>query len=788
MKKFSIFSALLFSAASFVAYAQQNHSSCLSVHPNGPLNFQTINDAVSSNGTFLNSEATSGCALGYPLTASNSSSNDTLVIVAGHKIEYDNNFYTVTDNVQGSETRRIAQPGTGHVVVVYGTLQHSASSSTRNLDVPEGTTLIIMPGGQLLSSRNSNRLRVQGTLIVEEGGSISIGGGGGAALNIEGNGHMVLNGTVTANDININGTLTGTGTLSVNGNGNITGDGNGTYNGVPIPSGNQGIPSPLNLAGSVPTWTGSSWHNGKLPANGLPVIIAENALNGASPMDQMEGVELSQITINAEKELVVGPGQSIASGFNLYMRDNAKIILDADATGYAMIVFDGFRHMSESAEIVFKQRLVGEGWHNIANPFKNQKANSFGSDVGADLHPNVRNLYKWDAGSNYTWSAVLNGNVDLEEGRGYFGYFGTNGVQSGAGPWTVEMSGDPITFVSNSLQYSEVDGHTWQSFRDMSQTNGWNMVANPFTAALDYSSINRTNINNGFYIWETNGNGHDRYVGYSGAGIAEPYIAPGQSFWVQTTAATTMNMQMRQNATTAARPDFLRGGFDRLVLRTVSLADSTLHDYTVVATIDGTTDGFDGEWDAHKFYNTGDIPNLYSTYNDQIIAVNAVNYGPGHNGKKVVPIAFRAPQQGMNYSIAFDDEFMVNHYAVYLEDKKTGTFTDMTSSAYSFVNDTAYVDRFNLHFLAGALSITELEEAAKANFRAWVYDNAAYIESHIDVRNAGVSLTDMGGRTIFSTHADLQKGARTELSLPNVSSGVYLLQVEGQKPVKVNIH
>lgn len=782
MKKFSIFSAFLFSAASFVGYAQQNHRSCISVHPNGPLNFQNINDAVSQNGTFLNTEATSGCALGYPLSPSNTSSSDTLVIQSGHTIEYDNNFY-VSASQQGSETRRIAEPGTGHVVMIYGTLLHANTNSTRNLDVPVGTTLIIMPGGQLLSNRNSNQLRVFGTLIVEEGGEITIGASGGASLDIEGTGNVVINGSVTANDFNINGSLTGTGTIKVDGNGGITGS--GSINGDAI-SGT--VPSPLNLGNSVPTWTGSSWHNGKLPAHGLPVIIAENAINGASPMDQLEGVDVSQITINAGKELVVQPGQSIASGFNLYMRDNSKIILDADATGYAMIVFDGFRHMDETAEIVFKQHLVGQGWHNIANPFKNQKANSFGSDVGTDLHNNVRNLYKWDAGFDYTWSAVMNGNVDLEEGRGYLAFFGTHGVQNGAGPWIVEMSGEPITYVNNALQYSEVAGHTWQWFRDMSQTNGWNLVANPFTAALDYSSINRNNINNGFYIWETNGNGHDRYVGYSGAGIADPYIAPGQSFWVQTTAATNMSMQMRQNATTSARPDFLRRGFDRLVLRTVSLADSTLHDYTVVATIDGTTDGFDGEWDAHKFFNTGEIPNLYSTYNDQIIAVNAVNYGPSHNGKKVIPVAFRAPQQGMNYSISFDDEFMVNHYAVYLEDKKTGAFTDLTNSAYSFVNDTAYVDRFNLHFLAGALSITELEEAAKAKFRAWVYDNAAFIESHIDVRNAGVSLTDMGGRTVFSTQTDLQKGARTELTLPNVSSGIYLLQVEGQQPVKININ
>ncbi|MCH8545776.1 MAG: hypothetical protein LAT54_03515, partial [Cryomorphaceae bacterium] len=352
MKNFSILPALFLSAATFVGHAQQNYSSCLSVNPTGPLNFLTINDAVSQSGTCLNAEPTSGCAIGYPLNAANTSSNDTLVIKAGHTINYDNNFY-VTNNQQSSETRQIAEAGTGHVLIVFGTLQHSNNSSTRNLDIPVGTTMIIMPGGQLVSNRNNNRLRVYGTLIVEEGGDITLGGSGNAELNIEGTGNVIVNGSVTANNFNINGALTGTGTIAVSGNGDITG--NGTVNGQVMTG---AVTSPLNLGNNVPTWTGTSWKNGILPANGLPVIIEENALNGSSPMDLMQGVDVSQITINAGKELVLAPGQSIASGFSLYMRDNAKIILDADENGYAMIVFDGFRHMNESAEIVFKQHLV----------------------------------------------------------------------------------------------------------------------------------------------------------------------------------------------------------------------------------------------------------------------------------------------------------------------------------------------------------------------------------------------------------------------------------------------
>jgi hypothetical protein len=116
-----------------------------------------------------------------------------------------------------------------------------------------------------------------------------------------------------------------------------------------------------------------------------------------------------------------------------------------------------------------------------------------------------------------------------------------------------------------------------------------------------------------------------------------------QSFWVQSSAANpSLPMTMSANATVDHSPVYLRSSFDRLVLQVKSTVDTLLADQTVIAMIEGTTDGFDGAWDAHKFMNGGNNLNMYSTYGLQMLANNAIPYGPNYSKKRTVPISFKA--------------------------------------------------------------------------------------------------------------------------------------------------
>jgi hypothetical protein len=195
--------------------------------------------------------------------------------------------------------------------------------------------------------------------------------------------------------------------------------------------------------------------------------------------------------------------------------------------------------------------------------------------------------------------------------------------------------------------------------------------------------------------------------------------------------------------------------------------------------IEGTTDGFDGEWDAHKFMNVGQTPNIYSTYGLQVIANNAINYGPGHSDKKTVPIAFKSSHQGTSYTIIYDDQYMLNTYAVYLEDKLAKTFTDLNAQDYTFINDTSMTDRFVLHFRVGVLSIDAPELLnSNSGLHAWVFGGQAHLNSRIN-GNVALSLYDLTGKQLQSGQMSVRIGQRYEWPLrQDLAAGVYLLRIQ----------
>jgi hypothetical protein len=342
------------------------------------------------------------------------------------------------------------------------------------------------------------------------------------------------------------------------------------------------------------------------------------------------------------------------------------------------------------------------------------------------------------------------------------------------------------------MAFSQKSGSTWQGFRDPAQTDGWNLVANPFTASLDFSSLAGTNVNNSFYIWDPSAPNGGVYRYWSASGVTPAigqglgsvltgYIPPMQSMWVQATNAGTpsLPLSMATHTTVAQSPPFLRPDFDRLVLQVRAFADSTLSDHMVVAMIDGTSDGFDGDWDAHKFMNGGDNINLYSTYGLQAIANNAVAYGPHYMDKKTIPVAFSAHQHGSNFRISLDVQYMLNNYAVYLEDKLTKSFTDLNAQDYTFINDTSMTDRFVLHFRAGQLSI-DAPESHKNNsgLHAWVFGGHAHLNSRIN-GNVALSLYDLTGKHLQSGQMVVKSGEQYEWPLrQDLAAGVYLLRIQ----------
>jgi hypothetical protein len=550
-------------------------------------------------------------------------------------------------------------------------------------------------------------------------------------------------------------------------------------------------------------WTGSVSSVWNDSANWVPSVPSSSDVAAIPEVDtntnhypSLSGnqFDIASIVLSANSQLRIQNNAGLQVAENI--TNDGLIILEADQNGYGQLRF--LVNYRGNGSVRQKMFIQNEGWRNISPPFANLNAGVFGQ-IGTDRHPNAQNLFGWNTGS-YNYQNVPNNNESLIHGKGYFGYFGTNGVQTGTGPWTLEIEGSPqrnVTYV-NALQHTVADSvpGAWDDFVPGRGDDGWVLVGNPFTCSFNFGGLNATSsnsaINNAFYIWNPakNNPGDDRYEYYSGGGISDPFIAPMQSFWVQTkptlTGTENFSVNMASHGSIrlgAGRPTFFRpeaNDFDRIVLRTIEYGDSSAFDYTVVAFIDSTTDGYDPDWDAHKMFNGLHHPNIYSRDSTgYYLAVNAIDYDANRSYSRTLPISFNASKHLSAYSIYLDDSYMFNNYSVYLEDLKTNQFHNLSNGlAYTFAYDSLFEHRFVLHFQSLSFNVEHDLPNSNANIKAWLYNDVLHIRSDENVTTE-IEIIAANGQSVFKSkeinHRDI------EVNLPKLKSGLYIIKLRQSK-------
>jgi len=528
------------------------------------------------------------------------------------------------------------------------------------------------------------------------------------------------------------------------------------YGGSAILEFNQGVGANYDVN------TGDfSWSTTEIPQN-ITITSGTATLNS-------DRTTTGALIVGSGASLVVAAASDLSIGGSFTL--DGTIDLRATSSGYAQLKVSGT--LTDNGTINHEQYFTG-GWQMVAASMNAATANYFGS-VGTDGGTvNTQNLFSWD-GTQYV--NLTNNTSTITPGQGYFGYVGTNGFRTAANA-SYSFTGTPNTSVTPSL-------NNLTSIATMSagSNDGWNLIANPFTCALDFTTLTKTNVNDAFYIYDPATSG---YQSYSTGGITVGVVAPMQSFWVQANAGSPSlgTFTMSANGTVASAPQLYKNSinFDRLVLRTEALNDSAAVDYTVISFIENNSNhAFDGNWDARKLYNAGALPNIYTTYQGEEMAVNALNFGPSSSTTGSVDISYRAPNVGDRYSISFDKDYMLYRYMVILEDKKEGSFTDLGQAAYEFNYDDNYIDRFILHFSAQSISIEDfIQNLGSPQLELWAHEGAVHFQANYGGA-ADLSLIDLSGQTVWTQAIEFNQGERSAITLGSIKAGVYLLKsVDGE--------
>ncbi len=609
-------------------------------------------------------------------------------------------------------------------------------------------------------------------------------------------------------------------------------------NGARVPAGSINAPDNVDILFEIDidvatsTWTGSSWNNGT-PNRDANAIIASsgspgdfkavnltinngvtvnlgsgdtalvsgtltnngNGFSGSGVIDFYPGganakvAEIKGNAFNWGGITHIDTGYSLASSHSL--TTNGLLTLSASSAGsYGVLLGNGTVTDNIKAEAYLD--LAGGSndgrYYHLGAPFNNATLSDFNEgQIMVSANTQQGTAWEWDA-ANASWVPAGSGNTSNDRlasnaviGKGYALYAGSNtyGTFLRKDPGALTLTGTPINSdVTIALSYN--DGQSGGSFAggtNTAATEGWNFLANPYPAQLDWDVQDDqlpNGLNSTVYTW--NGANYTSYVNGASTNTGTRYIAPFQGFFVQLSTNTTPNFAfdadarvvsgqtVELNKTTTANPQL-----DGINLA-VATANGGARDDIYVGFEALATVGYDREWDAQKLLNPEGVPNLSVSLGGELYSICRVPY----SGPWSFPLKLDYATDGEAMNITVDQTNLQSFGQVTLEDLKTGSTHDLTLGVYNFTYDKGYgPQRFILHF--GKANIGLEETAGELPLFAYATEQGLTVELGT-LEDARISVYNLAGQLVASRQA-----SKGPVPIPLEKHGVYLLRVETGK-------
>ncbi len=556
---------------------------------------------------------------------------------------------------------------------------------------------------------------------------------------------------------------------------------------------NNGFPylQDIDAPASLYTWTGNesskwsnaaNWNPEQVPGENDDVLIphtSEDPQVHQYPLN-INTAKCKNMTIEMGAELIITDGNAFSITGILEQEEGRP------SPGYININDGGSLIIEGQADgnILFNKELTTGKYHYISSPIDYSSTASTFSNLNLGLVAGDQ-FYRWEENYSYNgnignWVDILNG----EDGTGSNTLMDDEVFQQAKGyaisynssSETISLMGAPYDR-SMSISMTRTENSTRE---------GWNLLGNPFTAALaannnasatNLVSVNTANLNvakAGIYVWNEQANyegNRNDYLVISDLETAS-YVAPGQAFMVCAAthgASFEIEKGMQQHATAT----FYKSTDDiaRFYLQ-VKGPEKDLNDI-LIGFVEGKTKGLDPSYDVAKVKGNPNIA-LYSylieDYNNQEFAHQAL---PAFEEDYDVQIGLDAWIEGKYTFRTKEMQNIPEHIEIELLDKETGIRTNMRDVAeYTFhiSNPESLTDRFVLTFKAA----TGIAEGQNTDlFSAYSVGSKIYIQNP-EALSADVRIMDISGKTImeFELNANTLQEMET-----NLHTGVYLIQI-----------
>ena len=512
--------------------------------------------------------------------------------------------------------------------------------------------------------------------------------------------------------------------------------------------------------GNISTaWSGSSnWSDGVVPTASCDIIIPSGTtfspsvnLTPASP------AVCNDLTISAGAVLTIAAGKALT--VNGALTNNA-------GTGGLIIESGGsMLHNSDNVNGTVKTYLTGEPfpadpdpctmYHLVSVPLNPSHNSVSGLFAGGYLYGHVPADNSWLSLGTSTTN-------DLNEQNGFLVYFTANSTLSFAGPL-------------NNGTFSPV-----VTYPGLPDNNNFALVPNPYPSKIDWNAADGwTKTNIGASIWIFNDGNYGVWDGTSGTHGATRYIAPGQAFFVQTTAsspALTMTNAVRTHETAIF---FKNGNTVENQLRVLASGNETA-DELLIGFKPDCSDIYNPLEDALKIYGSSGVPQIYTSAGETPMTINNLAQP---TGTKTVAMSFECEKAG-EYSLSFSQiETFATGIQITLIDELTNQTINLSNqSVYTFIHNTENAaNRFKLVF-GGTIGINE---PANLPGNLWIAGNTLYIAApKLSGQTGLVEVYNISGQKLMSKTILLSELSTIELKckgfvVARLTTGNEVLTVKG---------
>ena len=571
-----------------------------------------------------------------------------------------------------------------------------------------------------------------------------------------------------------------------------------SYNGVPRNRLARIIGDGTMLA-NPPTWTGavsSVWSNDQ---NWLNFIIPQAADEAIIPNEGVnfdpiiEGtVSVAMISIASERILTINSSGSLSvSGV---LTNNGTLTLQS---GGALLQAVGSSNAGTGTYNI--QRTIPAGPNNafrfMGSPIKDIAATGVsgvttsGSNGGQVTPMSNCNPNFVATGSPYSnilelrenpaevlfncaqslWFVKSAGN--LENGRGYA--LRVNGGQTLTFSGTVVNNGS-VEISGLARQAGTIEDHLSTLLNLGPISRGWHLLSNPYPSPIvippDFLSLQ--GFDNQIQLWNSSTNEWIPRISLHNCDTT--LIAVGQGFQIRRSGDDTGNSAATLTLSNAIRRATTGVNFLNVPVMgdyrlNIQVNGNSKSDRSLIFFHLNGTPAFDAQYDVNKFIGGVSNPALFTMAGSERMAFNGL---PLLSQATSVPLVFYVGTSG-TYSLSFDDlESFPASTMIYLEDKKTGVWTNLRlQNFYTFTSRTSdNIQRFNIHF-EPPVNITNENYACK---------NEAFI-----------ALSNPSNETwnyaLIKNGVTLSEGflSATETRIESLGSGVYNLKLSNSSGIAV---